>query len=196
MSLANTADKRDRLLEYERQQARRLAGKVIDKPRPPVWMILIPVFFVFFAWKMREYKNGLRNFATHWMITRERCLDAAYDAVVAGKDPEVEKVVAAAKEIPPKVLPHYREWITILTHHYCLLLAADGGTVRELVRNRFRSKSTYLLTIKQINTIEHTYHKALLPTMPGEGEDLSATVAKIRECVTEQQREQVEEIFS
>ena len=38
---------RDRILAHERSFARHVAGEVVDKPVLAMWMILIPVFFVF-----------------------------------------------------------------------------------------------------------------------------------------------------
>jgi hypothetical protein len=196
MTRLSTAEKRDLLIEYERHQTMRLARKVFSKPKPPLWMILMPVFFVFFAFKMKEYKNDMKSFADNWMLTRERCLDMAYDAVVESSEPPLESIVAKVHDLPSEVMPHYRAWIEILTDYYRQLLAAEGADMQELVRSVFRSRSSYLLTQKQISSVEHVYHQALLPSLQGNKDDLAATVARIHETSATLQREQADLIFT
>lgn len=191
----STADKRDLLLTYERQQAKRLARMIIDRPKPPLWMIFVPVFFVFFAWKMKEYKNSIASFAANWMITRERCLDAACTAIEAGAEPRLEPIVTAATEIPASAVAPYREWISLLTGYYCRLLEGQGDSARELIGNHCRNRSNYLLTLRQISSSEQVYHQALLPSMPGDASDLQATIEKISASVATLQREQADAIF-
>lgn len=194
--MTDTADKRDYILDHERLQAKKLARKVIDKPKPPLWMIFVPVFFVFFAWKMKEYKNSLEDFTNSWTTTRERCLDAAYLAVGEKTELDLETLVrAATREMPDKVIEVYRKWITPLSEHYRLLLEADGGNIRELVHHRFNSKAMYLLELKGISKLESGYHQALLPTLEGDQKHLSKTIAKIVQCAAELQREQAELLF-
>jgi len=191
----STGEKRDLLLEYEKLQAKKLARMVFDKPKPPLWMILIPVFFVFFAWKLKEYKNGIQSFAQDWMISRERCLDAAYDAITGDKEPQLSTIVTAAKEVPPEAIPLYRDWMEVLAKYYCHLLNATGNDMSTLVRSHFHTKSNYLLTQKQINKVEHAYHKALLPSLKGDRENLEEIVSRIFTSTHDLQREQADAIF-
>ena len=54
MSSQSAAKKQEQILAREEALANRLALAVLDKPTPPIWMILIPVFFVFYAWKLKQ----------------------------------------------------------------------------------------------------------------------------------------------
>ena len=65
------AHKRDLILADEKQFAARVSVKVIDKPRLDVWMILIPVFFIFYFWQLKRYAKGRKTFAENFLITRQ-----------------------------------------------------------------------------------------------------------------------------
>ncbi len=191
----STAEKSGLLVDYEQQQARKLALKVIDKPKPPLWMVLIPVFFVFFAWKMKEYKNGISTFCKNWMITREMCIDAARTAVENNSGPDVAEIISKVNDLPPEAVNDYTEWITMLTGYYIQLLSTDGNSIDDLMRKHFNSKSSYLLTLKQISKIENNYHQTLMPFMPGDQEDIAATIEKISSWSLQLQKDQADLLF-
>ena len=50
------ARKKQIILDHEKQLAQNLALGVLDKPKPPLWMIFVPIFFVFFAQKMKHVR--------------------------------------------------------------------------------------------------------------------------------------------
>ena len=81
---------RDLILKEEKRFAALVSAKVIDKPKLAVWMILIPVFFVFYFWQLTRYSDGRKTFAEEFMITRQRALDQALASVQAGKGPDIE----------------------------------------------------------------------------------------------------------
>ena len=49
---------RDLILADEKRFAAQVSARVIDKPRLDVWMILIPVFFIFYFWQLKRYAKG------------------------------------------------------------------------------------------------------------------------------------------
>ncbi|WP_028581183.1 NF038143 family protein [Desulfogranum japonicum] len=189
------AEKRDLLFTHEQMLANQLARQVIDKPKPPLWMILVPVFFVFFAMKMKEYKTGVKNFARNWMITRDLALDAAYDAVDGGGAPQIDALLSEAKELKQEVLPLYRQWVEGLVEHFSQLLDAEGETIEDLIRNHYRTRSNFQLTLRQLSRLEQEYLQALLPTLPGDQNDLQATIYRIKEINTVLQQQSVDAVF-
>lgn len=195
MNKLTTLEKSGLLIDYEAEQAKKLARKVIDKPKPPLWMILIPVFFVFFAYKMKEYKNGISDFCKNWMITREMCIEAACLAVENKSEPQTAEIVSRAGDLPAEAIDDYSKWVSLLTGYYIQLLSADGTSVEELMRRHFHNKSSYLLTIKQINRMENSYHRTLMPFMPGDQEDLAVTIEKINNWSLQLQKDRAELLF-
>ena len=101
------AHKRDLILADEKQFAARVSVKVIDKPRLDVWMILIPIFFVFYFWQLKRYAKGRKTFAEKFLITRKRALDEALRSAETDKGPDFGNVVQAA-DIPDEIRKDYR----------------------------------------------------------------------------------------
>ncbi len=189
-------DKKQRILEYEESMARQLARRVIDKPVPPVWMILIPIFFIFYAWKIKEYSNGLKGFAEHYLLSRRRALDTAYEAEQSGREPDIEQLLEPVTEIPANARPYYRTWIALLIDHYRNLLKARGNSAQGLIRHHYRAKSTYLLSSNQLNKAENTYNMALLPKIEGDQQDIRYVLEKMERGIADLRRQEAEVIFS
>ena len=189
-------EKRTLIFEYEKNRARELARRVIDKPVPPVWMILIPVFFVFYAWKIKEYSSGLKDFADHYLISRNKALDMAYEAEESGRPQEIDDQVESDHPIPARALPNYRQWIHLLVVHYRNLLTARGDSVQGLIRACYRNRSTYLVVNNQLNSAESSFNKALMPKIEGDQQDIRYIVDKMEQSIAALYREEVDSIFS
>ena len=72
-TLSITAKKQD-ILDHEKKMAHEVALGVLEKPKPPLWMIFVPVFFVFFAQKMRQRSIALSGRNLSVMYLSERVL--------------------------------------------------------------------------------------------------------------------------
>ncbi len=166
-------EKKEKILEYERLFAYRLSGSVLEKPRMSLWMILIPIILVFHIYRHQRYVDGKKEFAENYLITREKALSAAFDAAAAGQKPSIDRIVKEA-QIPEDTRDAYAEWVSELTSHYFDLLQAEGGSVDEMVRGVFRSRTNYQLFLRRLGNREHRFHAALQPsieqTTPGAGQ--------------------------
>ena len=196
MTESSLDEKRTLILEYEKSRARELARRVIEKPVPPVWMILIPIFFVFYAWKIREYSNGLKRFAEHYLITRNKAIDMAFEAEESGRLQEIDELVENGHPIPARARPYYCKWVSLLIDHYRNLLAADGKSVQGLIRTSYRNKSTYLVVNNQLKTAESAFNKALMPKIEGDEQDIRYIVDRMERSIAELYREEVDDAFS
>lgn len=197
MTTTPTPDDKTRTIrEYEEAMANRLARLVMEKPTPPIWMILIPVFFVFFAWKLNDYKKGLKNFATNYLVARERAMDLASEAVAQDTPPAVDRLMAQAETLPEKARPLYREWLALQSEHYRNLLLASGATVPEQVRCHYRNKASYLVVSNRLIMAENAFNNALLPEVEGDNEDVLFIAERIERYNLELHRQEVDKIFS
>ncbi len=196
MTEGSIEERKRQILKHEESMAHQLARRVIDKPVPPIWMILIPIFFVFHAWKIKEYAKGLKDFAEHYLLSRRRALDTAYEAAESGKEPDIEKLLENGTTIPASARSCYRTWITLLVDHFRNLLAARGNSTPELIRNHYRKKATYLLFINQLNTAEYAYNIALLPKIEGDQQDIRYVLEKMERGIADLHRQEADEIFS
>ncbi len=195
MSKLSIEEKKNKIVEYEEHMARQLARLVIDKPVPPIWMILIPVFFVFYAWKMKEYSNGLKDFADHYLVSRLRALDTAYETELSGKQPDVDHLVEDTHGIPANARPLYHHWISLLIDHYRNLLRARGNCVQGLIKAHYRDKLSYMLFNNQLNKAENAFNISLLPKIEGEQQDVRYALDKMEQGITDLHRKEVEEAF-
>ena len=186
---------RELILTNERAIARQVAGKVIDKPQLAMWMILIPVFFVFYFFQLKRYKNGLQDFSENFLITRQRTLDAVWEATTSKTNADLESVVELS-DIPAGVKDQYRVWVEQLADNYLLLIQASGGTYDELVKAAYKKKSNYLLGLKNLNRVEADFNQALAPHLPGDQESIESVIKSMQSSVKDLRRNQAEEIFS
>lgn len=192
---ADLAYNRDLILAHERRFAGKVAGEVVDKPVLAMWMILIPIFFVFYFFQLKRYKNGLRDFSKNFMITRERVVDAVYEASDRGRDVDVDGLVAVS-DTPAQVKDLYRLWVEALVEHFQTLIRAEGTSYQELVKNAYRKKSNYQLVLNKLSRAEGNCNRALAAHLPGDAESITSVVKAMQRCVKEIRRSQADEIFS
>jgi hypothetical protein len=190
-------EKKELILDTETAVAKRLAVKVFDKPTPPIWMIFIPVFFVFFATKMKEYKTGLKAFSENYLISRRWALEVAEEAV-AGNHQElrIEPILEKIKDIPEEAKPSYRSWFLLLAEHYRLLLSQSGQDLPGLIRAGYRNRANFLLFCDRLGKAERTLNLALLPNIEGEEKEVGRVVEAMAQGIAEIRRQEMETIFT
>lgn len=188
-------EKKQLILANETAMARQLALHVIEKPVPRVWMIFIPVFFVFYFWKLKEYETSLKVFVENHLISRRRTLEAVV-AAEEGRQPVDIGQLTAQIDMQDETHPLCAEWLTVLAGHFRLLLAATGDSYPALVRSGYRTKSKYLLFCRQLGKAETVFNMALLPTIEGDSADLCQITDMMAEGMNDLRCREAEEIFS
>ncbi len=185
------------ILDNEKQFASRIALEVIDKPALALWMILIPVFFVFYFWQLKRYANGLRDFSKNFLITREKSLQTAYEGLPSISIPSVDEIVEQAADLSEKQKGLYRQWVEVLVCHYHHLLLVDGDSYEELVRNHYKKKSNFLLAMNQLNISEKQFNKELFRKYDDTTVDSVQTVVKeMEQAVEKERKKEAKLIFS
>lgn len=195
MSHPSIHQKQHWILNHETQMAQKLCAQVLEKPKPPLWMILIPIFFIFFAQKMQQYRAGHENFVRNYLISRSRCLDAAVQSLESGSPIDVPAIVNMAADIPDTARPAYSAWITALADHFHTLLKANGPHYNALIRSAYASKTNYLLFCNQLGQLEHTFTLAVITKIDGEHEDVLAVIQSMRDSVMKLRRDLADSIF-
>jgi hypothetical protein len=186
---------RELILAHERRFAGYVAGEVVDKPVLAMWMILIPVFFVFYFYQLKRYKSGLKDFSENFLLTRKRTLDAVWEGATSKTSADLERVVELS-DIPPGAQGQYRAWVELLADHYLLLIQARGGSYDELVKAAYKKKSNYLQRLENLNQVEVDLNTALAPHLPGDEQTIEAVIESIQESVKRLRQSQSKEIFS
>jgi len=186
--------KRDLIMADEKRFAAQVSARVIDKPRLDVWMILIPVFFIFYFWQLKRYAKGRKTFAHEFLITRQRALDEALRCAETGQGPDIEKLVRAS-DIPAEIRQAYRPWVALLVEHYRDLILAHGSDYPTLVKSTYKSRTNYLLFLNRLNQVERDFDAALKPHLEKSTENVNGIIKLMEESVTDLLRQFAEAIF-
>jgi hypothetical protein len=186
--------KKDLILQHELLFADAVGAMVFEKPQASFWMILLPILFVYFIYRMQKYKNGRLKFDQEFMSTRRKAIDIAVEAVETGARPSIDRVVRDSG-LPDSLEKPYASWLRSLVDYYMDLLAADGDSFEALVRSAYRNRTGYLLILNRLNTVEKEFYTALKPRLAAtEGAD--AVIATIEEQSRRLRRELAERIFA
>ena len=192
--MAGVEENFDIIERNEERFAFYLAGQVIYKPNLSIWMIFIPVIFVYYFFQLNKYKQGREEFTGHYLVTRKRALNAARSAVLSDKDPDIEDIAQMA-ELPPETLGAYRELLVVLIQHYKDLLIAKGESIAELVQSAYRTRTNYLLFYNRLNQVERELNAALRPHMKDSIDGFDEVVQKIEDVSAKLRRQDVDSIY-
>lgn len=193
-SSLSLSEKYELILANERQLAKNVAAEVVDRPELAMWMILIPVFFVFYFFQLKRYQNSLKDFIRHFLMTRKRVLDATYEAAELETVVDVDALVEVT-DAPEETKDEYRFWVATLVEFFQKLIQAQGVTYPELVKSGLKNRTSYLLAVNKLNNVERTFHKALTPLLPDDDGDITNIVKTMEQSVEKFRKEQVKEIF-
>jgi hypothetical protein len=182
------------ILENEKRFADALAVLVLDKPKLSVWMILIPIIFVYYFYRLQKFSNGRTAFAENYMISRKRALNEALAVIQTGKEPDIDKLVKLSS-LPEDVRKQNAALLALLVSHYTDLLRSDGDNFESLVQSAYRSRTNYLLFNNQLNQVEKTLNSTLMPHLDGTLEGVNDIVSAIERHSEKLRRDHAEAIF-
>lgn len=195
MDSQRTDEKQRIILGQEIKMARHLALMVLEKPEPPFWASFIPMVFVFYAQKLKQYSSGLDEFADNYLSSRRDALEAAAAARMTDSAVDVEKLLEKAGAMPETARPFYLKWIALLTNHYLLLLNSRGSCHEELVRNGYADKGAYLAICDDVIDAERAFNLALLPGVAGDAQDIFKVVQKMNTAIVDLNYHEADMIF-
>lgn len=187
------AQKRDIILQRELAFANAIGAAVLEKPRVSFWMVLIPILFLYFIYRMQRFKSGRMKFDEEFMITRRRAMDAALNAMETNGQPDMGEVIRNSG-LPAPLQEPYVSWVKVLVEYYMDLLAAGGDSFDILVRAAYRNRTNYLLVLNQLNTVEKAFYTALKPHMDT-AEGAADIIATIESQSQKLRRDLAEQIF-
>ncbi|TVM19251.1 hypothetical protein DPQ33_02510 [Oceanidesulfovibrio indonesiensis] len=194
---------RDLILEHELDFANRMAHKMVVQPTVHVWMILIPVIFVLHFYRLNRAKEGRALFKEGYMQSRRHTLDAVWERLRRGEDPLTENsmdpafidALCAESATPEQAMTQYRAFISLLAEHYRDLLSASGESVEDLIRSAYRTRSNYLLFLRQMGEVEQSLNVALQPHLPEDLDEVQDVLQYMERTTRELRQEQAEAIF-
>jgi hypothetical protein len=186
--------KKELILQRELLFANAIGAAVFEKPKVSFWMVLIPILFLYFVYRMQRFKSGRMKFDQEFMTTRRKALVLAVEALETGVKPNIDRI-ARESGITDALEKHYASWLRTLVDYYDDLLAAEGDTFEALVRSAYHNCTNYLLTLNRLNTVEKEFYSALKPQLAAT-EGAAAVIAAIEEHSRRLRRELAEQIFA
>ena len=188
-------EKKKMILVHEEQFAGKLALQVIEKPKLSVWMILIPIIFVYYFYRLQRFSTGRKTFAEHYMISINRAINEAEAVIEEGKTPD-PATLAGLSDVPESIRDRQTKVYHVLLEHYIDLLKADGDDYESLIRTAYGSLTNCLLYCNRINQVEKERNKALIPIMSQTTEGVNEIIENIERYSETFRREMAERIFS
>ena len=182
------------ILEEEKKFAVTLASQVINKPQLSLWMILIPIFFVFYFNNLSKYKNGCKIFAENYIIDKKRALNEAGEVVNKGKEPDI-RALAELSNMNSKAREKQANFLAVLVEHYTILLKSEGEDFVSLIRAAYGNLTNYLLFLNRLNQAEREVNKSLKPNIEGPNEEINDIVSSMEGQSEKLRRETAESIF-
>lgn len=186
--------KKELILHRELLFANAVGAAVFEKPKVSFWMVLVPLLFLYFIYRMQKFKNGRQDFDREFMTTRRKALALAAESLETDVKPNIDRVARQSGLMDALEKP-YASWLKALVDYYTDLLAGSGDSFDALVRSAYRNRTDYLLTLNRLNAVEKDFHAALKPHMAAT-EGAAAVIATIEEHSRRLRREMAEQIFA
>jgi hypothetical protein len=164
MAMKGLERKKEIILQRELEFANAIGSKVFEKPKVSFWMVLIPILFLHFIYRMQRYKNGRLKFNDEFMVTRRRAMGVAAESVETGSKPDIDRL-ARGFGLSDALEKPYASWLKVLVDHYGDLLSAEGDSLESLARSAYRGKTEFLLTLNRIHSVEKEFYAALKPAL-------------------------------
>jgi len=186
--------KKEMILQRELAFSNAVGAAVFEKPKVSFWMVLVPLLFLYFIYRMQRYKSGRMKFDEEFMTTRRRAMNIAFEAVEAGSRPDIDRI-ARESGLTEALEKPYASWLKVLVDFYMDLLAANGDSFESLVRSAYRNRTNYLLTLNRLGTVEREFYAAVKPQLAAT-EGAADVIATIETQSQQLRRDLAENIFA
>ena len=193
-NMTSITKKKELILKYEQKFADGVAVAVIDKPKLSSWMILIPIIFIHYFYRMKKFADGRKEFAQHFILTRKRALEEALTSIESGGKPDVNALVKMSSA-PKETHSDYKKWLEVLLDHYLDLLRSEGDSFEALIRSVYKTKINYLLFLNHLNRVERQFNTALKPSLSKTTEGINHIVSNIEQRCKQLRAKEAERIF-
>ncbi len=157
----------DLIWNQENQFAYRVARQVLQKPKISVWIILIPILFLYYAHKIQQYKAAVHDFSKGLTRSKFLALDSAKDEIDSGRKNEEYQTDFVSKDLessPNMIRVRDRQIaeVVLLKSHYRKLLRHKGASYQDLIRKTYRTAADYRLFLKELAQAEEEVNDAVL----------------------------------
>lgn len=185
--------------EHEFDFARRLAKGVLQRPKISVWLILVPLLFIYYVRRIKIYKADLQRVCDGVVHTKNFALDAAAAEVQGEAVPDYRKQFLGKHPNPTRkveeVFSLQAAEIDLLMAHYRRLLAESAGDYSGLVRGAYKAKRSYREFLEMRGRAEEKLGTAVLEAFQS-GEEARAVHHRMVKQARELREEELLAVFS
>jgi hypothetical protein len=192
--VASVNDKKKIILDNEYKLANRIAREVLQKPELTLWMILIPLVFVYYFYALNRYSNAKKDFVMNFVLTRKYILDEASECLEEGAKPDFLEM-GKNEKVPDNALGDYKIWASLLFEHFTRLFNTKGSSYIDLIRSRYEDRGRYLLILDQINKAEGRFYKSLRKDLSDSVANAVDVIKAMEKSLGPLRREEANEIF-
>jgi hypothetical protein len=174
-----------------------LAKQIIEKPKVTIWIIFMPVFFVFYAQRIQKYKKDIHGFVKHYLHTKMLALDAALEEGIGGGPLEEgsEPVQGSGLEDKGQIIREKQfQELDLLREHYLLLLKSPGTSYPELLVNAYGTSGAYRSFLNKLIRAEEEVNRAVL-SVHHPGAEAQEVVERMDRASERLREQEIEEIF-
>jgi hypothetical protein len=188
-------DNKQLILKYERTFTAKLASAVLDKPKLSSWMIFIPFIFIFYIQDLMKYKKGRKEFMEHYLLSHEKALNEAYQAILESRKPDAD-ILAKHADLTGKAMDMYADLLNVLSEHYTCLLKGNGDTYANLIKSAYgKNKTNLLLFFNRLDQAEKKLNKALSPKLKKSQPGVIDIIKKMEKSSDTQRRADIHDIY-
>ncbi len=157
----------DLIWNQENQFAYRVARQVLQKPKISVWLVLIPILFLYYAHKIQQYKAAVHDFSKGLTRSKFLALDSAKEEIDSGRKNEDYNEAFSSDDLKnsPNVMRVKDKQIAeveLLKYHYKKLLCQQGSSYQDLIRKTYRTAAEYRRFLKELVRAEEEVNEAVL----------------------------------
>jgi hypothetical protein len=162
--MSTVKEKYEMIRQHNERFAFELAKAVLEKPKASVWIIFLPVLFVFHAQRIQKYKQHVKEFGNGFLVTKNLALEAAWDELrngppKAGESPYPEPPLG---EYFTTIREKQLVELELLREHYLLLLNSSGDSYERLLRNAYRGSGDYRYFLNRLAKAEAEINRTVL----------------------------------
>lgn len=192
--MADLPRKKELILEYEKIFINRMSRELFAKPKLNVWMILMPIIFIFFFQQFSRYRKGKTDYQKNTLITPKRALGEAYYAVEENKKPDLDELMDIS-DLPTAAHVPYRNLLKILVQHYIDLLNSKGKTYKEMIRNTYPDEKAYDKHVNELASAWKALNLKAMKDLTAKNSEVKKTVAKMNQLWIDLRMEDKKEFY-
>lgn len=169
------------ILEHELAFVHCAASRFVEKPTLSVWMVLIPIVFLYWMQRHQRYKQGVAAVTEELMRSRRRALDAALGR--AGETSNEASNESAGDPLLTALRAAEARETAVRAQHYRRLLDAEGLDYGALLRGAYTSPAAYQDYLAQLAAAEAAVFDAVRDAAQGQREVLE-TSTQLEKVIT------------